>query len=366
MSDTADDGPGRAAVAPLSPLAAALHRTVLAHPTAKVGLPVLRRAARAADLSFAGSPAARRQLAQALAELEAAGHVRQPKSRTLWERHALPALPTYVQRTRTLLAPPRSPSDLGPAPVWHALLGWAPTFLATGRPTGTETRLLHAAQALLARTGVPPATTVPLRERSLELLDDEKALDSLLRGRLFGPGRLDLALLGARRVVPTLVEARAGEGPDTLLVENYATFDSLAHALAGHRSVGRVIWGAGNQVTQLLPQLPSSTTGKIWYFGDLDVRGLEIGAAATADAVTLGLPPVAPSEDLYALLLEHGRRAPVSGRAPTAGRVEEAVRWLPVTLQRRAAELLVAGLRLAQEAVGADLLTRLPISDLLR
>jgi hypothetical protein len=136
---------------------------------------------------------------------------------------------------------------------------------------------------------------VPLREQSLELLGDEKALDALARGRLFVSGPLSLELLAAARVAPALVESTTSSGPDVLLVENYSTYFTLARTLAGHGSIGHVIWGAANQVTQFLPQVVAAPAARIWYFGDLDVRGLEIGAGAAARAARLGLPELAPS-----------------------------------------------------------------------
>ena len=52
---------------------------------------------------------------------------------------------------------------------------------------------------------------VPARERSLEVFGDEKALDRLAGAALFGPGRLTLALLRCRRVVPRLHCEPAGK-----------------------------------------------------------------------------------------------------------------------------------------------------------
>lgn len=348
---------------PLSPLAGALAGAVRAHRGSKVTLVVLRATALGADLSMAASPEARERLALALAELEAAGLLTQPKSRALWDRAARPPLPLHVTRTRPDV-PSASPEPADPAePVWHALLSWVPAFLAVERPTPAEQALLRGVQRLLAAAGAPPVRVVPLRERSLELLGDEKALDSLLRGRLFAGDRLSLALLGAERVAPVLVAVDTSTGADVLLVENYATYFTLGRALVGHANVGRVIWGAGNQVTQVLPQISIRPGGRIWYFGDLDVRGLEIGAAATASAVTLGLPPLAASADLYTLLLEHGHPAPVGGRTPSPARVGDAVAWLPKALRTLASPLLRSGSRLAQEAVGVDLLANQILPD---
>lgn len=344
----------------LSPLAQAMLLAIDSSRTTKIDLVVLRDTALAADLSLAGSPELRDRLAEACSELEQAGAVVQPKASGLWDRSARPPLPLHVRR---ITARPTA-VDVGPvaaAPAWHALLSWVPAFLATQRATTAELAVLQGTQRILTRHGGPPPLTVPLRERSLELLGDEKALDSLLRGRLFTTGRLTLGLIGAERVVPALVASDIGPGPDVLLVENYATFVTLSRALAGQRLIGRVVWGAGNQVTQLLPQFPTVGPNRVLYFGDLDARGLEIGAAASASAMELGLAPLHPSIDLYELLLLHGHRAPVGGRAPSRARVQEAVKWLPESLRAPASVVLNGGLRLAQEAVGRDVLELHPL-----
>ena len=350
----------------LSPLAQAVLRAVNSSRTAKIDLTVLRDAALAADLSLAGSPELRERLAAACFELEQAGAVVQPRSAGLWDRSARPPLPSHVRRVATRRVTVETmPTAAGP--VWHALLSWVPAFLASQRATTAELAVLHGTQRLLARDGGPPRLTVPIRERSLELLGDEKALDSVLRGRLFTPGRLTLGLIGAERVVPAIVASEIGPGPDVLLVENYATYVTLSRALAGQRSIGRVVWGAGNQVTQLLPQFPTAGLRNIWYFGDLDVRGLEIGASASASAIELGLAPLRPSVDLYELLLAHGHQAPAGGgRGPSRARVQEAISWLPGSLRAAAATVLNGGQRLAQEAVGRDLLESNPLPDQLR
>lgn len=349
----------------LSALAQALLLAITSSRTSKIDLVVLRDAALAADLSLAGSPELRDRLAAACCELEQAGAVVQPKASGLWDRSARPPLPLHVRRITARPAAVDVEPDAA-VPVWHALLSWVPAFLATGRATPAELSVLRGTQRILARHGGPPPLTVPLRERSLELLGDEKALDSLLCGRLFTTRRLTLGLIGAERVVPALVATDIGSGPDVLIVENYATFVTLSRALAGHRLIGRVVWGAGNQVTQLLPQFPTIGMRHILYFGDLDARGLEIGAAASASATELGLAPLRPSIDLYELLLTHGHQAPVGGRAPSRVRVHEAVTWLPESLRAPAAGVLNDGHRLAQEAVGRDLLACHPLPDYLR
>jgi hypothetical protein len=251
---------------------------------------------------------------------------------------------------------PQRPAE--PQVSWHAALHWVPAFLASERPTRTERALLRAVNRFLGAGN--SGLVVPLRERSLQLTGDEKALDTMSRGRLFAPGRLSLDLIAARRTSPPVVRHRVGTGPVTLVVENYATYDSLTAALPADGEVGEVVYGAGNTVGVVLTALAdASPVGALAYFGDLDVRGLEIAAAGTRLAVDLGLPPLVPAARLYRLLVEHGHQAP-AGTKPDAAKARAAVRWLPASLRGAVLNLLAAGNRLAQEAVGLDLLHRHP------
>jgi hypothetical protein len=81
---------------------------------------------------------------------------------------------------------------------------------------------------------------------------------------------------------------------------------------------------------------------------------LEIPIAADATAREAGLPAVRPAVGLWAALLASGR--PASGAPVPAEVAERICAWLPASLAGRAAEVLVSGRRLAQEAVGTELL----------
>jgi hypothetical protein len=87
----------------------------------------------------------------------------------------------------------------------------------------------------------------------------------------------------------------------------------------------------------------------VWYFGDLDAKGLATPHLANRRLAAVGFPPVRPAVALYRLLLTCGRPAPVD-HPPAAAALAELVAWLPTELQDPAAKLLT-GHRLAQEAV---------------
>jgi hypothetical protein len=336
--------------APLSALATTLHAVVTRSSRARVPVEDLRQAALKADLSFAGSPDARSRLADAIRELEASGAVTLPRSSSGWESLPRPPLPRWVARP----AEQKPPAPPEPAVSWHASLSWVPAFLAAERPSRTERALLRAVNAFLGAGG--SALVVPLRERSLQLTRDEKALDTMSRGRLFMSGRLSLDQIGARRTSPPVVRQRVGTGPVTLVVENFATYESLAATLPSDGEVGEVVYGAGNTLGVVLSALADNGPVEgLSYFGDLDVRGLEIASAGTRLAVELGLPALLPAARLYQLLVEHGQAAPADS-TPEPVKAGAAVGWLPPALRTAVLDVLVAGNRLAQEAVGLELL----------
>ena len=163
-------------------------------------------------------------------------------------------------------------------------------------------------------------------------------LDTVSRGRLFAPGRLSLELLSAARVSPPLIRQEVGTGPVLLLVENYATYHSLTATLPADGEAGTIIYSAGNTLGTVLTAIADQEERPeaLAYFGDLDVRGLEIATAGARLAAELGLPPLNPAERLYRLLLDHGRPAP-AGTYPGPAKARAAVTWLPAVSARSGA-----------------------------
>jgi Protein of unknown function C-terminus (DUF2399) len=303
----------------------------------RIHLPRLWELHDVADPASAGSVERRRLLAEALAELVAAGVI----TRSVADDGGRPPLPRHVDR---VTAPKLMPAR--PVVLWHADLWWA----AERRLTEKQFQVLEAVNEWIFKQRAG-AAEVPLRERALQVTGDEKAFD----GGLVADGTLTLEVLRARRVVLRLHVERVGDGPVCLVVENSDTFDSLCRALARDPGpVGRVGWGAGNAFASSVLWLRADPPGAIRYFGDLDEQGLRIPAGASELAVKEGLPPVRPATGLYAALFDHGR--PGSAREVLADRARDAVAWLAEEHRDRAQTLLVSGRRLAQEAVGRDVL----------
>lgn len=312
-------------------------------------LPELWRLFDEADPATRGSTRRRQLMADCLAELGAAGVIELPAAAS-FDRTQRPPLPRFIMIPITY--PSHSPAR---GPVWHPDLSWAATF----RVSGAQAKLLERVNAWLFRGAGADQPWVPLRERSLELLGEEKALDTLVGTSLFGPGRLTLELLRTYRVTLPLHITSVGSGDVLLVVENSDTFDSLRRALSETPGrVGTLAWGAGAgfeaSVLSVASVMPA--VREIRYFGDLDAAGLRIPAAASRLALLEGLPAVRPATALYTALLAVGRsrgaQLPLDGQ-----RAEELVGWLDPPHRQPCRRLLAERHRIAQEAVGLAYLT---------
>jgi Uncharacterized protein conserved in bacteria C-term(DUF2220) len=289
----------------------------------------------------------RQLLADTLAELTAARLIQLP-AQASYDRTEHPALPRFI----TLPRPDRA-QPLATPIVWHPALSWAAetATAATHRPA-----LEKINRWLFTNRGT---LTVPLRERSLEILGDEKALDRLCTTSLFGPDRLTLDLLRARRVTPPIHTTRVGDGPILLVVENSDTFDSLRTVLTANPGrVGLVGWGAGAafEASVLSISAIREPVSDIAYFGDLDGKGLKIPVSADRLATTYGLPRVRPATGLYTALQHAGIAQ--RGQPPlNADAAAQLCRWLDRQHRHWASMALTGGTRIAQEAVGLAYLT---------
>lgn len=298
----------------------------------------------------AGSARGRSILAVLLEELDNAGALHLPKSATHWDR-GNPPLPQWIRIPPTDDAQPRTkPTGI----AWRPELAWA----ATARLTTGQTEDLRKINRWLRDndSDVADDEIIPMRERSVEIFDDEKHLDRLLTSTLFAPGRLSLATLRAVRIPPPLAIRRVGEGPVLLVVENSDTFATLTRLLAEQPGrVGHVAFGAGRAFeASVLGIAETDGIEEIRYFGDLDADGLSIPAHAEITALAAGLPPVQPAPDLYRLLLE--QRSQPTQRAVPAWSAEALCTWLPEDLRAHAATLLTDRRRIAQERIGRTLL----------
>lgn len=205
-------------------------------------------------------------------------------------------------------------------------------------------------------------TIVPVRERSLEITGDDKALGKLLAGP-FKPRSELFGALSVREAPPPMATAEVpgATGRGILVVENGTTFHSLHSAATTHADAGRAVpwrwigYGAGRQLGAILPSLTSVGPDHVSYFGDLDPEGLEIAAAGARAARGCDLRRLVPHAALYRALLDLGRPQHRPGRKSWP---LEGLTWLGSELAGLASARLGSEAWLAQEWVGLTWLSR--------
>ena len=325
----------------------------------------VRFTAVAADPGLLARDDSEEELVRRLRALAGAGVIRVPRS---WEqscasreRRGLPAtvprsLVVVRERGVRLSFDPRTRA-WDPLRIWP----WLRHHLDELLPRDYE-RLL-AIDAWLSRH--PPGgagAVVPIEERSHEIFaragvssQAEKVLGSLRDNRrLFAPDRLSLDDLGCAVQPVPLTRRHVGDGDAVLVAENHAAYTSLAATIGADTGVGAVCWGAGQAFAMSVQTLADLAPRRILYVGDLDGRGLLIPVLAAREAERASLPAPEPAVALYDLLLTHGIEQRTAAYGEEAAATHAA--WLASQHRERAAALLVAGRRLAQEAVGMAVL----------
>ena len=311
--------------------------------------------------AFPRHPAGAQQrewLLSALASAERAGVIELPAPGSArWDRLALPAVPTAVRRVR--VAPALAPETWRTA-VWHPALQWVPSM---GRLNAEEASFLRRVHdGLVAGSFATPA---PLKHRSLALTGYEKRLGDLTGGRLFGPGKLSLALLGAEREVPPLAWTviRPAVAPRVLVFENAGPSD-LAVALLQAMAVPSydvVVFGGGKPFPSSVVRLVTLRPSVIAYVGDLDPEGLAIATSATVTTAVADLPTLIPAPRMHAAMLAgaHALGHPdgwpidekkVAGRrsGPNARAMSE---WLSGDVRAAVIRIVAQGRRIPEEVL---------------
>lgn len=339
----------------LSSLAQHLAGHLAAAPRQRIEVEALYDAAVAFDRSLATAPTARREIRDALDELVTAKLAVFPSSPQHFDTRDVPPLPIWVRR------PPRERTvrEMRDVHVWPAALE------AAGRIASREDEIsLLKTVAAFLRDGGALRPPVPMRERSLELFGDEKRLDRLATTRLFRSGALTLDLLRCHYVPIPFVSQWVPGASDTrgtalLIAENHHTYASLLEVTRCSAAIGgpgrHVGYGTGSQFPSAVLSVPLLVPrpNRIVYFGDVDLKGLQIPAAADANAKLAGLPNVVPAFPLYKLLFDALYER--SAAQVSADVAAEVATWLG-PLAERARRALVDGIRFPQEAVGYELL----------
>lgn len=341
----------------LSALAQHLADQIAAASKQRIEMGALYAAAVTFDRSLATAPSARIEIKTALDELVAAGLTVMPSSPDHYDRREMPPMPLWVRR----------PGQARRAHGAQTVRIWPSALEAAGRiATRDDEFAVLGSIANFLREGGEMRPSVPVRERSLELFGDEKRLDRLAMTRLFASGALTLELLRCHQVpIPFVSQWVPGSsdprGTALLIAENHHTYASLLEVSRHHAAEGglerHVGYGTGSQFPSAVLTVPLLVPRpeRIVYFGDLDLKGLQIPAVASLNAVRAELPEVVPAIPLYELLFDAPYRLPATQVAGDIAAVAAA--WLG-TLAGEANAVLVDGYRLPQEAIGYELLMR--------
>lgn len=163
---------------------------------------------------------------------------------------------------------------------------------------------------------------------------------------MFGSGKLSLDRLRCYIVEPTPVAERFDQGDGMIILENEATFDSFCR-LCRHKPVYRlVVYGRGHEIQKchayLMREANRLGVSMMYYFGDVDRRGVEIPNQLARDlAPQIRLLPLISA---YEFLLRK--------TASANGQIPESCLWLPEPLANSAATMISDGNRIPQEAYG--------------
>ena len=243
--------------------------------------------------------------------------------------------------------------------AWQPQLGWVASL-----PTLTDrqyqalvdvNRWLASPAARVARDGVRP----PARLRSSEVFGDEKLLEGLLcSGPLSGAGRLSEDLLWCRRMPPPITVRQVGVGPDVLVVENADPFWALADIIdAGDSSdIGWLAWGQGGAVSSTVLSIWELVDNPrhVWYWGDLDPRGVNIAVEAAQRAQEAG----------RVLRAHTSLWTATAALEPTQGGTQRwqsvtvtGTEWLGDVVWQTSSRIREAAGRVAQERLGLEVLS---------
>lgn len=298
-------------------------------------------------------------LLEVLEELRAGGIIAFPKSPSLFERGGNPPLPQWIEWQDVPEEGSVSAFDHRLHP-WHPRMAWV-----AGLPVLRDSSALLAIDEFLKGPG-RTAPFVPVRERSLTLFGDEKRLDSLLYCAWFASGRLTLGLLRCEKLSPPFLHrCPAGFTPSAdvpvLIVENHHTWHTFSQWNETSRRYAAVIYGAGTHfeasAVGLDDLLQTIGARAAHYFGDLDPEGIQIPARVHRRQQIRGLTPIVAAEEWYQALLTFAahRRHPWVGKATFDPKHLE---WLPESCRDQVAELFTEKLRLPQEYVGLEYISK--------
>lgn len=196
----------------------------------------------------------------------------------------------------------------------------------------------------------------PLKYRSLQLTGDEKRLETYLGTQLFADGRLSLDVLNCDGPWLPLAWERVGVKPHLIIFENAGSFLVARRVLAGLSDppFGMVAYGGGFQILKAVPYL--SVLGAIeliQYVGDLDPKGLAIGAQFARQVNAEGNTRIVPATRLHQAMLNAAAQlgAPQGWPAIADSCLRDEALWVAPEIKGYVADIIARGRRVPEEVL---------------
>jgi hypothetical protein len=304
-------------------------------------------------------PERRKWLLAVLEELADRGDILLPvRHGRQWDRTSEIALPTTVS-----MAAPQSGDDSRAhwrQFPWHPRLQWV--FQLRSLSPDHFAFLKGINKGLVEGWFEQPEC---FKYRSLQLTGDEKRLEVLTSGSLFGQGCLTLEMLGCLpEALPLATEYLSSE-PTVLVFENAAPF-MLARSILAEMAqplFGRLAWGAGTQVLKAVNYFPTirPPVTEVFYVGDLDAAGMRIAADLQRTSTSL---PVRPATRFHQAMLESaaclGAKDGWPAKDEPSGGISEAVvGFLAPEVRQKVAVMIGQGWRIPEEVLSHSTMARL-------
>ena len=304
-------------------------------------------------------PERRRWLAAVLEELSQQGEILLPVPHgKQWDLTSTIALPTAITLV-ALEGGVANKADWRNFP-WHPRLHWVFELRALMQDQVSFLKRVHS--GLVSGWFDQPEC---FKYRSLQLTGDEKRLEKLHRGILFGPERLTLAMLGCEPESLPLASEHFSADPTLLIFENAAPFMLARKILAATSTpaFGRLAYGAGKQVLKAVGYLPmvEPAITEIQYVGDLDAEGMRIATEFQRLSTTI---PVRPATEFHMAMLESANHLESSdgwvskdereSDDPAAG-----VGFLAGEIREQVGSMIRHGRRIPEEALSFAAMTHL-------
>lgn len=292
---------------------------------------------------------ARDELRKVLEHLRDADALTFPSDRGRgWDRNSSVVLPLWVMLTES--EKPGNQREWRAFP-WHPALTWV---VELGSLTSDQESFLKRLQEELVRGGL--RERAPFKYRSLQLTGNEKRLESLLNTQLFGPDRLSLELLNCDGLGLPLTYERVGSVPRMIIYENAGSFLVARRVLtvAKHAPYGLIGYGGGTQVLRCVDYI-REIDGLVGvdYVGDLDAKGIDIGAALADRVADVSTLRVTPAASVHVAMLNAARELGRPGGWPTPSSHSTAAlrRWISDQCADDVELIISSGCRIPEEVL---------------